>query len=259
MRPLQFLFVWCLLALHHCLRPALSAAFTFMEPDSYAEYPRWRTSQDGLAEFLFRTSQTDGLLFYLDSITSESRDYLAVWLEDGRLRGRMEAGGSESEGEAPLETTFGEHRFNDLVWHELHIRHFQNKFEFYVDGSLQGNLTYDLQLRFETGSSVYVGGLPSSYDADFEAVTTFKSLAGCVRGVKFANDSIQQLMLRARDPDSQNGLLDGCLDGCGGASSVCNGGECVKDWASPGGFFCDCSQTSYFGRFCNTTSESSYR
>lgn len=250
-RFLRFRIWWLLLLLllYSCLRVAqTSETYTYMGKESYAEYPRWRTAQDGLAEFAFRTSQADAILFYLDSIISASQDYLALWLDNGRIRARMEAGGTASDGGGPLETVFGEH-FNNLHWHSVHIKHFRRKFEFYIDDVLQGNLTYDLDQTFEAGSYVYIGGLPSSHNAHYDAASSIKSLAGCIKDVSFADDSIVPLQMRPKSPLSTNKLSDGCLDGC--ATSNCNDGVCVKNWGNAGGSFCDCSEATDAGQFCN--------
>lgn len=234
------------LLLLHCIRVACqSESYTYTESESYVEYPQWLTTQEGLAVFSFRASQANGLLFYLDS-DNNGGHYLVVWLQDGRLKARMEAGG-----DGPLETTFGEH-LNDLSFHKVLIKHFYQMFEFYLDDQplRLGNITYDINLVFETQSSVFLGGLPSSYTADYEAAMSMHSLAGCVENVRFADNSIIGLDLEAKLPLRKHGLLEGCVDNCTSDVSRCNGGECVTSWSNPDGYFCDCSAATSVGENC---------
>lgn len=222
-------------------------SYTYVKPESYAEYKQWLTTRAGIAVFSFRASQADGLLFYLDSNDSGGH-YLAVWLQDGQLKARTYVGG-----DLPLETTFGEH-LNDLRPHTLRIIHFDQKFDFYLDNSNVplGNLTYDLDLRFATHSNVYLGGLPTSYLADYQPATTMHAVAGCVANVSFADHSINNLELQPRSPIRKNELLEGCVDRCAGDNTLCSDGECVTSWSSPNEYFCDCSSATNVGEFCTS-------
>ena len=240
----------CLLLLVHCIRVACES-YTYAQPDSYAKYPRWRTAQDGLAEFSFLTSQADALLFYLDS-DNDSGNYLVIWLEGGRLKARTKVGTGAG---SVLGTTFGEH-LNDLNLHTLLIRHYDKQFTFHLDSmDLVGNLTYDQShLQFQTRSYVYIGGLPSSHVPDYEAAARIEPLAGCVKRVSFADDSIERLQMEPRDPVTKHQLADGCVDRCATTDANCGdgGGTCVRSWAVPGGYFCDCSAATNVGQSCNT-------
>lgn len=220
-------------------------SYTYVKPESYAEYPQWLTTREGVAVFSFRASQANGLLFYLDS-DSNGGHYLAIWLQDGQMKARTYVGGT-----VPLETTFGEH-LNDLQLHTLRIVHFDQEFDFYLDNVRLGNLTYDLSLRFETHSSVFFGGLPTSYEADYEPAKTMNALAGCVENVSFADHSIGMLDLELRAPKTTNELLEGCVDRCTGDNTLCNDGKCVTSWSSPNGYFCDCSSAVNLGEFCTS-------
>lgn len=224
-------------------------SYTYVDPESYAEYPQWLTTREGVALFSFRASKADGLLFYLDS-GGNGGHYLAIWLQDGQLKARTYVGG-----DVPIETTFGQH-LNDLQLHTLRIRHFDQEFDFYLDNVPLGNLTYDLSLRFETHSSVFFGGIPTSYEADYEPAKSMNALAGCVENVSFADHSILNLDLELKVPTRTNELLEGCVDKCAGDNTHCNDGECVTSWSSPDGFFCDCSTAVDVGEFC--TSGESY-
>lgn len=220
-------------------------SYTYVKPESYAEYQQWLTTRAGIAVFSFRASQADGLLLYLDS-NNNGGHYLAVWLQDGRLKARTYVGGDE-----PLETTFGEH-LNDLKVHTLRIIHFDQKFDFHLDNVPLGNLTYDPSLRFEAHSNVFFGGLPASYDADYGPAMTMNAVAGCVANVSFADHSTSNLELQSRTPIMKNELLEGCVDRCAGDNSLCNDGECVTSWSSPNEYFCDCSSAVNVGEFCTS-------
>lgn len=241
LRSLRHFYV--LLLLHRCLRVACGKTYTFAQQDSYAKY-RWGNAQDGLAEFKFRTSQADALLFYQGN-DNVGGDYFVVWLENGRLRARCEIGGSVSEAE-----TFGEN-LNDLNQHRLLISHFNNEFEFFLQdvNTPESVLSYPLDLRYLPSAEVYIGGLPSTFVPAYGAARDMESLAGCLSDVMFADHSTHILELQQPTPLAKNQLLEGCVDGC--ADADCNGGRCVKNWAIPSGHFCDCSSASGVGEFCN--------
>lgn len=240
---LRFLLaVQCLVLLVHFLRVASGAQYTYAgRPGSYARYERWNTGQDGVATFSFKTSQADALLFYLDS-SGNGGNFLVVWLEEGRMNARIEVGSA-----GPLDTRFGRH-LNDLASHSLLITHTQSRFEFHLDGNKAGEVRYDFGHIFQTRSSVYIGGLPTSYEPDYGPAASLEPLAGCVDNVKFADGSPNSIQLRSRDPQETNELEEGCVDGCENAQ--CNGGRCVQNWSRPGGYFCDCSSAENVGEFC---------
>lgn len=219
-------------------------ARTFTSQDSYAEYPRWILTRDGLAVFSFRASRGDGLLLYLDS-SGTSGHYLAVWLQGGRMAVKVEVGEDE-----PLEASFSEH-LNDLNLHTVNILHTDREFTFFLNGTEQAELQYSLSLTFSTQSNVFVGGLPISYEPDLAEVRDVGPLAGCVQNVKFANDSTFPITLQPRQPIAENELQAGCVDECASGQAECNGGRCVTSWFVPAGYFCDCSSADGVGEHCN--------
>ena len=234
--------IWCSLLYSLLLhRVHVSCqSYTYAQPGSYAEFPQWH---NGLVDFSFRASRADGLLLYLDSLNNGG-DYLILWLQDGLLKARADAGGP-----TPLETTIGSH-LNDIELHWLRIRHYDKQFAFYLDDLPLQYLTYDLNLQFDTRSNVFIGGLPASYTADYEPVTALAPLSGCVEDVRFAEDSISPHSLESRAPITEHELLDGCVDRC--IDAECNDGECVTSWSIPSGYFCDCSEAAGVGESCTT-------
>ena len=235
---------WLLIVLICSGQTAGQDARTFTSPDSYAEYPRWILTRDGLAVLSFRASRENGLLLYLDS-SGNSGHYLAVWLQGGRIAVKVEVGEDE-----PLEANFGEH-LNDLNLHTLSIVHTQREFKFVLNDTEEAALPYDLMLAFSTQSNVFVGGLPSSYEPDLLEVWGVGPLAGCVQDVEFANDSFFPLALQPRQPIAENALQVGCVDECVSGQAECNGGRCVTSWFVSGGYFCDCSSADGVGEHCS--------
>ena len=235
---------WLLIVLICSGQTAGQNARTFTSPDSYAEYPRWILTRDGLAVLSFRASREDGLLLYLDS-SGGSGHYLAVWLQGGRVVVRVEVGEDD-----PLEASFGEH-LNDLNLHTLKIVHTEREFKFLLNNTEEAALSYNLERTFSTQSNVFVGGLPSSYEPDLAEVWDVVPLAGCVENVRFANDSVFQITLQPRQPIAENALQVGCVDACANGEAECNGGRCVTSWFVPGGYFCDCSSADGVGEHCS--------
>ena len=160
------------------------------------------------------------------------------------MRARCEVSGTLSETQ-----TFGQH-LNNLKVSTLEIAHVGNQFEFYLGSERQSSLKYDLNMRYQPTTRVYIGGLPSSFVPAYRAEREMNSLVGCLGDVMFADHSSLIIDLQAREPVRTNQLSDGCVDGC--ADADCNGGRCVPSWATPRGYFCDCSSASGVGEFCNT-------
>ena len=219
---------------------------TYASPDSYAEFPQWYLTRDGRADLSFRASSEDGLLLYLDS-SNNSGHYLAVWLQAGRLKVRLEV-----DDAAPLEGSLGQH-LNDLSRHDVTIVHYNQEFVVYLNATDSIMLTYDVELSFQTQSYVFIGGIPSSYSPDYAEIAEIGPLAGCIENVRFADNSIDPLFLEAKLPLTENQLQAGCLDACSADTdgTLCNGGRCVTSWSSPGGYFCDCSSSADVGDYCN--------
>lgn len=211
----------------------------------YVEYGQWLASVDGLASFSFTTSQENALLFYVDS-SGDGGNYLAVWLEGGKMKVRMNVDGDPH---SPQVAEFGQH-LNNLTSRTLSILHVSGTFDFTI-GADSARLNYRIGLHFPTRSHVFIGGIPASYEPDYAAVATLNRFAGCMDEVKFANNSVSPVNMRPGRALIKEGFRAGCADACADDATRCNGGLCVRSWTRSEGYFCDCSSTDRAGQHCN--------
>ena len=220
---------------------------TFLGSGSYAEFPQWLTTTEGLAHFSFITSAPSGLLFYIDS-TGTSGDYLLLQLQSGSVTVEVRVGGNvPSSTQETHRETLGEH-LNDNLLHNIRIVHANSRFSFTLDGSIDRDILYSLDLNFDTRGSVYFGGIPESYapDAQFDTSSIF---IGCLQDIQFANNSFFPFSVMRKQPLDENNLRSRCVDPC--ANISCNGGVCVSQWPTEETAFCDCRDTNRAGPTCS--------
>ena len=222
---------------------------TFLGAGSYAVFPRWIATTQGLAELSFITSAPSGLLLYIDSMES-SGDYLLLLLENGSVTVEVRVGGSaELLSPVVLEGRIGEH-LHDNQLHSIRIQHIDSLFIFILDGNSPSELELEFQypqdLFLDTRGQVFSGGIPESYvpDAQFDTSLNF---IGCLQDIQFVNNSF--FSLQFLQPLEESGVMPGCVDPCSNVS--CNGGECVPQWPTSETAFCDCRNTGRAGPTCS--------
>lgn len=216
----------------------------FLGGNNYAVYPQWLIEDEGLCEFIIRTSRLTGFLFYMDGAVT-SQDFLYLRLVEGTVTVEIGIGTPQST----LTTQFGEN-INDNQPHTVMVIHSNKQFEFRLDGTTVARLSYPDIFSTEFHSPVLFGGVPNSYLVQFNSTRSDVNFAGCLQSIQFANSTNASTMLQTRNPVMENGVQSGCLEPC--RSIPCgNGGRCIQQWGTGRGYYCDCRGTSQAGSNCS--------
>lgn len=225
---------------------------------SYAQYLPWYPCLNGTIIFEFKTHEPNGLLLYAQSLPYK---YIQLSLADGNLRLRMRIG--EKDNPRGVFLVHQTVKLNDEKWHEIKIQRLNERTSLSIDGDhlyhihKDANLDgYDLffgDYPFEQSSNLLViGGLPNSiqtFDLSLGTALFEHRFNGFIRNVRSLNCS-SQFMTRL-SVISSNGLRfaseqDSCM------SNPClHQGVCSVVSDSANSFKCDCSHTSYEGKFCD--------
>ncbi|KAA0202621.1 hypothetical protein HAZT_HAZT006580 [Hyalella azteca] len=120
---------------------------------SYAQYPRWTPAGDGSLDFLFSTSEPDGLLFYTDNESSTQFFQLTLVEGTARLRYNLGLGNRLVSAGRSL---------NDGFWHHVRVQKSGEIIELRVDDSVETHQgTHDHTFGSNDSSgSVFFGGIP---------------------------------------------------------------------------------------------------
>ena len=216
---------------------------TFLGGKNYAVYPQWLIEDEGLCEFVIRTSRLNGFLFYMDGAET-SQDFLYIRLVEGIVTVEVGIGTPQST----LATQFGKN-INDNQPHTVTVIHSNKQFEFRLDGATVTRLNYSEIFSTDFHSQVLFGGVPDSYSVHLNSTRSAVSFAGCLQSIQFANLTNASSMLQTRNPVMENEVQNGCLDPC--RSNPCsNGGQCIQQWGTGTGYYCDCRGTSQAGSNC---------
>ena len=217
----------------------------FLNSESFAEYPPWVVVSQGLLKLSFRTSESDGLLLYMDDGFTNG-NFFRTRLLNGVLNIDL-LGNDFSTLPQPVAEVLGEH-LNDNCLHNVSVRqdHTNAQFMISLDNLAPVTMTYR---EFETTSSLFVGGISSSLRPATSNVTDDPHFVGCLVDIQYSNTStvIEQLeyILPITDKNVVNNLGENCVDPCEGVS--CGSGVCIARW--PTGF-CDCRGTNMLGESC---------
>lgn len=223
------------------VRSTTTRSRTFHSAQSYAVYPQWLASAEGICEFQFRTSQGNGILLYIDGNGEQPIRYLFMELRDGQIHVEISVGAPEQ-----LRGSFGE-CLNDNNLHTVTVTHSSKEFVFRLNGTIAVVLQYDLHFSFESRSRTFFGQLPPTHIPDLLTVLMQVGFIGCLEDIEFANDTSDAFSLRYQPPLSSTGVTEGCADPCGaqGSPSPClNGGVCLTLWEGEGTALCDCRGAS---------------
>lgn len=247
----QFLHAFTLFCISLLLRSSVpqppsngNTGRAFLGGNSYAVYPQWLVEDEGLCEFIIRTSRLNGFLFYMDGAET-SEDFLYIRLVEGMVTVELGIGTPQST----LATQFGKN-INDNQLHTIMVIHSNKLFEFRLDGANVARLNYSEIFSTDFQSQVLFGGVPDSYSVHLNSTRSDVSFAGCLQSIQFVNSTNASSMLQTRNPVMENGVQSGCLEPC--RSNPCsNGGRCIQQWGTETGYYCDCRGTSQAGSNCS--------
>jgi len=111
--------------------------------------------------FQFRTRFTHGLLFYSGSDSSNSNEFIALWLHKGRLIFAFDCGSGKGEIESLK-------HLNDDQWHDIDIKRIGNNATISIDSHSAGFIIPPgTKSDLQTDGIYYFGNLPS--DEEFHA------------------------------------------------------------------------------------------
>jgi hypothetical protein len=246
---------------------------------SFAQYAPWYPCLNGTLLLEFKTIEPNGLLLYAQNLPYK---YIQMSLIDGNLRLRMRIG--EKDNPRGIILFYQTKKLNDDRWHEVQMMRHNEKTILIVDGESlhhvhrDANLesqdlyfgdSYDMMIsnsgagssngisNLNSYSNVFlIGGLPvtiQTYDLSLGTALFEPRFNGFIRNVRALNCSSPFLtrlnVIASNGLRYMNGgdsaLPDSCL------SNPChNQGVCSLIDDPPGSFECDCSYTSYEGRFC---------
>lgn len=138
-------------------------------------YVRWRNWEENLPYLVnelqvnlkFKTSASDGLIFYATNDDQPSPSITYLSLVDGQLV-------FNSQGKE-LTTSPTDVKFNDDEWHVVTATHNQSVLSLDIDDAKSYSIDSASPLHFLQGN-LYIGGLPSSLDPD----NRFVPFVGCI-------------------------------------------------------------------------------
>lgn len=223
---------------------AVATAITIQGSDtSYARYPSWLGCPNDSFSFEFKSTQEEGLLWYVDD--GGSTDFFEIMMTGGRVRLVMNIVDNR---EGNVEITVG-HRVNDGRWHKVEMRRRRMQTVLVVDGVDDNRFSFGSDFLFGKGrnSDVYVGGLPTEFnqrlqDLALPSVMFQSRFRGSVRNVVYSNCSCQSQRVTMLDgvgvtdfPPEACDLRSPCRQGClclttdAGTSCDCADLGCVSD------------------------------
>lgn len=158
--------VWFVLV---SLLPTITISFILEgSVNSYAQYPRWIPSSNGSLDFLFSTTEADGLLLYTDN--EGSYQFFQLTLVEGTARLRYNLGSG-----ARLVSTG--RNLNDGFWHHVRIQRRGDSTDFIVDNRVETHESREYEQTFGTqqsSGSVFFGGIASDVPRLTMAVVTLQ-------------------------------------------------------------------------------------
>ena len=168
--------------------------------DSYAQYPHWSPASDGSLDFLFSTSEPDGLLFYTDNDNSH---FFQLTLVEGTARLRYNLG------LGPRLVSAGR-QLNDGFWHHVRVQRLGDTTELRVDDSAETHQGAPYEHSFGgdgSSGSVYFGGIPADVKRLAGSVVSLQPrFAGKIKDVTYRGaDSV------ARRPEMTASLVSNSL------------------------------------------------
>lgn len=160
-------------------------------------------------QFMFKTREKDGLLFYNDG---RGQDYLAIELVNGLLHFSVDDGsGSTTQvaNSAPLD---------DNKWHMVHVKQTSpHSFDIIVDGLPSTINLRRTTNRIDLNGLLYVGGIREDMSEDLPIfINSRRSFVGCLATLKI-NGRLKNLYLDAVEK-TESMLSRGCSgkkDSCG--------------------------------------------
>lgn len=224
---------------NNCPEPQI-VPVTFLTPNSHARLKGYEGMQSMNASFFFRTYEDFGLLLFHQF---SSGGYVAVYLEEGRLKVELTAGNTPKV----VFENYNTETFNDGRWHSLVLTLSTNLLIFDVDRRPMRTVR---QLRFQTGGTYFIaGGVTVALGYNLQKVPGF---IGCMRTIGIdGNHKLPTDWSNHEYCCEGEVLFDSCrmTDRCN-PNPCQHSGVCKQNSRE---FFCDCGGTGYGGAVCHTS------
>ncbi|XP_055878286.1 neurexin-2-like isoform X11 [Biomphalaria glabrata] len=221
---------------------------TFKSEDAFAILPRLQVHEKFSISFQFKTTESDGLIFYNDGT---GQDFFAMELSQGYMYYVYNMG----EGPEKIKANVNQ-PLNDNKWHEVRLlRTETTKQLLRVDDNTPtiDDLTGAKNNKFDLSGPLHVGGLHKvKFPSLPKLISSQHGFVGCLGSLDL-NGYLPNLLQQA------SYIHEGVGDGCRGPMTKCvndscaNQGRCVQQWTS---YRCDCDMTSYTGPMCKEESVS---
>lgn len=204
-------------------------------PGQWTRYSQWDAAATGELSFILKTNMSKALVLYLDD--GGNCDFLELLVADGRLQLRFTIHCAEP---ASVHT---ETRVSDLRWHRVLISRHQRETRLLVDNEEKAAEVKSKRKEMAVASDLYVGGI--SPDVRLSALTSST--------VKY-EPPFQGFIANLKLGEALPVLLDGQavrsdLEYICATQSPC--GELGLCSVSQGEVVCDCSNSSFRGKYCH--------
>ncbi|XP_075887572.1 neurexin-2-like isoform X5 [Nelusetta ayraudi] len=204
-------------------------------PGQWTRYSQWDAAATGELSFILKTNVSKALVLYLDD--GGNCDFLELLVADGRLQLRFTIHCAEP---ASVHT---ETRVSDLRWHRVLISRHQRETRLLVDNEEKAAEVKSKRKEMAVASDLYVGGI--SPDVRLSALTSST--------VKY-EPPFQGFIANLKLGEALPVLLDGQavrsdLEYICATQSPC--GELGLCSVSQGEVVCDCSNSSFRGKYCH--------
>ncbi|KAM4629361.1 protein crumbs homolog 1 [Polymixia lowei] len=217
-----------------CEEEYVTARFGSRDTESYAAF----TITDDLGHdltisFFLRTRRHTGLLLVLANSSSQ---YLRMWLEDGRVKVRLNS----------LESLKGESLIDDGEIQFVSIEVVRERMTLFVAGQKQGYVGVGA-VNIQAGDLVFVGGLP-----EHRTTSAFGGyFKGCIQDLRINDRRLQffglDTSVRSYPLEVMANVSAGCPGEYACSGNPClNGGVCYSVWDD---FICTCPPSTA-GRRC---------
>jgi contactin associated protein-like 2 len=127
----------------------------------------------------FKTSQSDGLIFFADG---NQGDYLIVELVRGRLHLNIDLGSTANE--SGDTTMMVGSLLDDNQWHDVEVNRTDRKLQFNVDRLTLANITLGNFIQLDLDRKIFLGGLDNFLQPGKRLITR-QNFSGCMENVWF--------------------------------------------------------------------------
>ncbi|CAI5451348.1 unnamed protein product [Caenorhabditis angaria] len=234
---------------YSCQNPAhKSDVLSFTGGSAYLELPKWNSLSSGSLAFNFRSTSSDGLLFYHGVMQHNATDFLAFELIDSHLFMIINLG----SGVVRLQTTAN--KISNGEWHHVQLDRMSRTGSVVVDAIKIDFNTPGVSSNLIIDDPIYIGNVPNNsiiYPSSIWSIALQKGFVGCIKNIRINGVSAKIAQNFENSSRNMSGIELGCaisndLDVCD-PNPCQNYAKCLKRL---NGFECDCSNTMFEGRRC---------